>query len=57
MTFSDGYVSQRQMFDILMSVKVMANEAKSIILAVDPLVHNLFIDVGAVITLVVMVIV
>jgi hypothetical protein len=38
------------MFDILMSVKVMANEAKSVILALDPLVHNLFIVVGAVIT-------
>jgi hypothetical protein len=41
--FSDAYVSQREMFDILLSAKVNANEAKSVISTLDPLVFEMSI--------------
>ena len=48
--FSDAYVSQRDMFDILLSAKVNANEAKGVISTLDPLVYEMPIDVGDIIT-------
>jgi hypothetical protein len=39
---SAGYLSQRELFDLLVSAKVSAGEAKALIVALDPLVrHNL----------------
>ncbi len=40
---SAGYLSQRELFDVLVSAKVSAVEAKALILALDPLVrHNVW---------------
>jgi hypothetical protein len=47
--FSDAYVSQREIFDILLSAKINANEAKSVISTLDPLVFEMSIDVDDVI--------
>jgi hypothetical protein len=41
--FAAGFVTQRELFDILISARINANEAKSGILSIDPLVHLLLL--------------
>jgi len=52
-----GFVSQRELFDILMLAKISANEAKSGILFLDPLVRNRFLLLLLLVVVVVVVVV